>query len=179
MAEAQIIHVPGLGNSGSEHWQTYWQQQDSQSIRVHQEDWDNPVCFDWVEQLQNTISAVKDKEIILIAHSLGCMTVAHWAKKYKVTIKAAFLVAPPEVEQDVELTEVLDFAPFPRFKLPFKSMLVASSDDDYLTIKRAEWLANLWGSKFVNIGPKGHINSYSNIGDWPEGKMLLNQLLSS
>ncbi|WP_162427570.1 RBBP9/YdeN family alpha/beta hydrolase [Pontibacter pudoricolor] len=177
MAEVQIIHVPGLGNSGPEHWQTYWQQSDPTSLRVQQSDWDKPVCKDWVEELQKVIREVKGKEIVLIAHSLGCMTVAHWAQKYKANIKAAFLVAPPEVELNVELKEVLDFAPFPKAKLPFKSMLVASSDDDYLTIERAEYLANLWGSEFVNAGAKGHINSYSYIGEWPEGKVLLARLL--
>ncbi|MBC5773920.1 alpha/beta hydrolase [Pontibacter sp. KCTC 32443] len=177
MAEVQIIHIPGLGNSGPEHWQTYWQEKDPESIRVQQADWDNPVCKDWVEELQKVISEVQGKEIVLVAHSLGCMTVAHWAQKYKANIKAAFLVAPPEVEVDVELMEVLDFAPFPKTKLPFRSMLVASSDDEYLTIERAEYLANLWGSEFVNVGAKGHINSYSNIGDWPEGQELLARLL--
>ncbi|MBB6612363.1 alpha/beta hydrolase [Pontibacter sp. Tf4] len=178
MAEIQIIHVPGLGNSGPEHWQTMWQQQDPISIRVEQADWDNPVCSDWVETLQHVIAEATNKEIVLVAHSLGCMTVAHWARKYKANIKAAFLVAPPEVELNVELKEVMGFAPFPTTKLPFRSMLVASSDDDYLTIERAEYLAGLWGSEFVNVGNKGHINSYSNIGDWPEGKQLFSRLLA-
>jgi uncharacterized protein len=47
------------------------------------------------------------------------------------------------VEIDVELKEVLDFAPFTKARLPFKSMLVASTDDDYLTIEQARYLANL------------------------------------
>ncbi|MFD2246026.1 RBBP9/YdeN family alpha/beta hydrolase [Pontibacter ruber] len=177
MPQTQIIHIPGLGNSGPEHWQTLWQAQQPGSIRVQQSDWDNPVCRDWVEKLQEVIEQASGKEIILVAHSLGCLTVAHWAQKYKANIKGALLVAPPEVELNVELKEVLDFAPFPKSKLPFRSILVASTDDDYLTIERAEYLAELWGSEFVNVGAKGHINSYSNLGDWPEGQELLAKLL--
>ncbi len=178
MPEIQIIHVPGLGNSGPEHWQSLWQAQQPGSVRVNQNDWDNPVRHDWVEKLQEVISEAGDKEIVLVAHSLGCLTVAHWAQKYSANIKGALLVAPPEVEIDVALEEVLDFAPFPTQKLPFRSILVASTDDDYLTIARAEYLANLWGSEFVNVGAKGHINTYSNIGDWPEGKQQLEKLLA-
>ncbi|MBC5993098.1 RBBP9/YdeN family alpha/beta hydrolase [Pontibacter cellulosilyticus] len=176
MRNAQVIHVPGLGNSGPEHWQSIWQNNDPTSIRVQQTNWDNPVCKDWVEELQRVISSVQDKEIIFVAHSLGCLTVAHWAQKYKAPIKGAFLVAPPEVEINVTLKEVLDFAPFPKYKLPFRSMLVASSDDDYLTIERAKYLADLWGSEFVNVGTLGHINSYSNIGAWEQGQLLLDRL---
>ncbi|GAB3201697.1 putative alpha/beta hydrolase family esterase [Pontibacter aydingkolensis] len=176
MTNMQVIHVPGLGNSGPEHWQSIWQSNDPASIRVQQADWDNPVCRDWVEELQRTISAVQDKDILLVAHSLGCLTVAHWAQKYTAPIKSAFLVAPPEVEINVELKEVLDFAPFPKYRLPFKSMLVASADDDYLTIERAAYLANLWGSEFVNVGAIGHINTYSNIGAWEQGQKLFEGL---
>ncbi|WP_242926850.1 RBBP9/YdeN family alpha/beta hydrolase [Pontibacter vulgaris] len=178
MPEIQIIHVPGLGNSGPEHWQSLWQAQQPQSIRVQQNNWDNPVCHDWVEKLQEVIKQAGNKEIVLVAHSLGCLTVIHWARKYNANIKGALLVAPPEVETDVSLKEVLDFAPFPKHKLPFRTILVASTDDDYLTIERAEYLADIWGSEFVNVGAKGHINSYSNIGDWPEGKTILEKLLA-
>jgi uncharacterized protein len=177
MPEIQIIHVPGLGNSGPGHWQSMWQAQRPASIRVQQTDWDNPVCREWVEKLQETIKQAAGKEIVLVAHSLGSLAVAHWAQKYSARIKGALLVAPPEVEQDVSLTEVLDFAPFPKEKLPFRSILVASSDDAYLTLARAQYLAGLWGSEFVNVGAMGHINSYTNIGDWPEGQLLLAALL--
>ncbi|WP_299704472.1 alpha/beta hydrolase [uncultured Pontibacter sp.] len=176
MQDVQVIHVPGLGNSGPEHWQSIWERNDPTSIRVQQADWDNPICKDWTEELQRVIANTQGKEILLVAHSLGCLTVAHWAQRYKVAIKGAFLVAPPEVELDVTLKEVLDFAPFPRQRLPFKSMLIASSDDDYLTIERAAYLAELWGSEFMNVGALGHINTYSNIGAWPQGQELFERL---
>jgi hypothetical protein len=38
-------------------------------------------------------------------------------------------------------------------------------------------MARLWGSRFVDAGPAGHINGDSGVGDWPEGKRLLRLLL--
>lgn len=176
MTSLQIVHVPGLGNSGPEHWQSIWQKNDPTSIRVQQANWDKPNCKDWVKTLQRVITTVEDKEIILVAHSLGCLTVAHWAQQYSTPIKGALLVAPPEVECNVSLQEVLDFAPFPKIRLPFRSILVASTNDDFLTIERAKYMADIWGSEFVNAGAIGHINTYSKIGAWAEGQKLFERL---
>ena len=38
-------------------------------------------------------------------------------------------------------------------------------------------LVLLWGSRLVDIGPAGHINGDSGLGDWPEGKRLLRHLI--
>jgi len=29
----------------------------------------------------------------------------------------------------------------------------------------------------VNLGNKGHVNADSNLGDWPEGRAMLNSLM--
>ena len=60
--------------------------------------------------------------------------------------------------------------------LPFPALVVASSDDFYVTPERAAFFAEKWGAKLVNIGAKGHINAASNLGDWPEGCALLKEL---
>ena len=44
-------------------------------------------------------------------------------------------------------------------------------------LERARELAQAWGSRLVNIGPAGHINGDSGLGDWPEGKRLLRHLI--
>jgi predicted alpha/beta hydrolase family esterase len=38
-------------------------------------------------------------------------------------------------------------------------------------------LARAWGSDFLNLGLKGHVNAESNLGDWPEGRAMLNSLM--
>jgi predicted alpha/beta hydrolase family esterase len=64
----------------------------------------------------------------------------------------------------------------PLYKLPFPSITVASSNDEYVSIERAQQFAHAWRSWLVNIGDHGHINSSSNLGLWPEGMELLKQL---
>ena len=67
----------------------------------------------------------------------------------------------------------------PTEKLPFKSILVTSMNDPYITLERAKQLAIKWGSRLVNIGLKGHINSQSNLDEWKEGQELLSILIQS
>jgi len=63
-------------------------------------------------------------------------------------------------------------------KLPFKSTLVASSDDPYCTPARAAQFAAAWRSDLVAIGAAGHVNADSGLGDWPQGQALLQTLIS-
>jgi predicted alpha/beta hydrolase family esterase len=64
----------------------------------------------------------------------------------------------------------------PLTKLPFQSIVVMSSDDQYVTPARARQFARSWGSRLVDVGPKGHINSASGLGMWPEGFALVEEL---
>jgi len=64
-------------------------------------------------------------------------------------------------------------------KLPFPSILVASSNDPWLTMECAREFATAWGSQLENAGPAGHINADSGFGPWPIGEMLLGELMSS
>ena len=57
--------------------------------------------------------------------------------------------------------------------------VVASSDDPYVTLERAEYLARCWGSRFVSVGVAGHINSESGLKDWAQGKVHLRGLLTA
>lgn len=59
-----------------------------------------------------------------------------------------------------------------------KSIVVASENDPYISIERAMYLANAWGSAFVSVGLKGHINSDSNLEYWQEGQEILKRLVS-
>ena len=179
MEKYKFLTVPGLGSSGSAHWQTLWEKQNAEKFqRVEQTNWDLPVCQEWIEKLDEEVKKLT-KPTYLIAHSLGCLTVIHWAKKYTSEIvKGAFLVAPPDVENSKRLSFIEGFSPIPTFKLPFKSIVIASTTDQYASIERVEQLAHAWGSEFINIGKKGHINATSNLGHWEEGQDLLNNFIN-
>jgi predicted alpha/beta hydrolase family esterase len=60
--------------------------------------------------------------------------------------------------------------------LGFPSLVIASTDDEYVSLERAQYFANRWGSEFAFICKAGHINSASNLGKWPVGFELLNKL---
>ncbi len=67
------------------------------------------------------------------------------------------------------------FTPIPTKKLPFKSIVVASSNDIWVSQERAQSFADAWGSAFINIGEAGHINVAGGYGEWPFGLEVLKQ----
>ncbi|MGV1761598.1 alpha/beta fold hydrolase [Rhizobium sp. P44RR-XXIV] len=168
---SDIIMLPGLGGSDGDHWQTLWERQDPRMRRFQPSSWDKPILTDWIEALDREIAGSQTPPI-LIAHSLACQLISHWAPLQKRPILGVFLVAPPEPTGEVYLAEAGSFANPPRQRLPFSSMLVASTDDPYGPYDYARDSAEIWGSAFVDAGPLGHINSASGLGDWPDGKAL-------
>jgi len=168
------IIIPGLGNSGPQHWQSLWQNTLPNAIRVEQRDWENPHVDEWLQTLDKTLQKAQG-DCILIAHSLGVALVAHWAVKFHSSkVRAALLVSPSDVDSPAHTPDsVRGFAPMPLAPLPFKSLVVASSNDPFVTLDRAEFFANRWQAEFESIGPCGHINADSNLGDWPQGLALL------
>ena len=169
-----VLILAGLWNSGPRHWQTLWQHEHPGWQRVPHRDWNNPERHEWVAELDAAIAASEAGPPILVAHSLGCPLVAHWAASGSaLTIAGAFLVAPSDVDAPSFPTEATGFAPMPMGKLPFPSIVVASSNDPYLAIERARALAAAWGSRLVEIGEAGHITGDSGYGEWPEGEKML------
>ena len=61
-------------------------------------------------------------------------------------------------------------------RLPFKSIVIYSTDDEWVSASRALDFAAAWGARAVNAGEKGHLNSASKLGEWPEGQALLREL---
>jgi predicted alpha/beta hydrolase family esterase len=174
--ETRVLILPGLYNSGPEHWQSRWEAEHPELVRVEQRDWETPDCGEWVETLDRAIAA-DTSPVVLVAHSLACCLVAHWAAVHRGPIRGALLVAPSDVEAPDFPTGATGFAPMPTAPLPFPSIVVASTDDPYLTLPRAERFAAAWGSRLVVVGALGHINSASGLASWPDGFDLLRQLL--
>jgi predicted alpha/beta hydrolase family esterase len=70
------------------------------------------------------------------------------------------------------------WSPIARARLPFQSVLAASRNDPHCSFMRASRLAMDWGARLVDVGNRGHINSDSNLGDWPQGHAWLDELKS-
>lgn len=170
-----VLILPGLNNSGPQHWQTRWEEEYG-FIRIEQQEWDTPVCKDWINTIDAVVTQYPPERVILVGHSLACCTIVHWAHTFNRIVKGALLVAPSDVDAPSYPPGTTGFKPMPLHKLPFPSITVASSNDEYVSIERAQQFAHAWRSWLVNIGDYGHINSASNLGLWPEGMALLQQL---
>lgn len=171
--------LPGLSNSGPEHWQTRWEQMDPSCQRIMQAEWDQPVCADWVATLDRAV-AETDDTIVLVSHSSACALVAHWAggasPENVARVRGALLVGPSDPQGPNYPEGPVGFAPMPLSRLPFPSTVVASEDDQYIDLELARAYAAAWGSTFVNAGRVGHINAASDLGEWAAGYALLESL---
>ena len=56
-------------------------------------------------------------------------------------------------------------------------MVVASTTDPLVSVPRARGFAADWGADFQLAGDAGHINAASGHGPWPEGLLMLGELL--
>jgi predicted alpha/beta hydrolase family esterase len=169
--------LPGIGNSGPEHWQSLWEKANPAFVRVSQRDWNNPVCEEWAGVLESSVSQAGGN-VVLIAHSLACLLVVHWASRRHFKVKGALLVAPPNPDGPNFPKEAVGFSPLPNRPFAFPSIVVASSNDPYGSLEFAKSCAAAWGSRFINAGALGHINAESGLGEWREGFSLFQQLVA-
>ena len=173
---ARVFIVPGLGSSGPGHWQTYFERQNPDFTRINQREWDAPDCREWVETLAQALAGEDLSRVVLVAHSLGCITVAHWARQHGHNLRGALLVAPSDVETAQYATfSTTGFGPMPLARLSFPSKVVASQNDEWVSLARARQFAEAWGSELVDLGDAGHINAASGYGEWPAGLELLRE----
>jgi predicted alpha/beta hydrolase family esterase len=171
----KLIIVPGWRDSGPGHWQSLWADGLSHAVRVHQDDWISPTRSAWVRSIGNTILA-QDGPVVLVGHSLGCIAITHLPPEVITRVQGALLVAPADPERRAPL---VDFAPVPYQPLPYRSVLVASSNDPYCSVRTAGAYARAWGSEFVRLQNAGHINLEAGFGPWPLGLALLQSLVDA
>ena len=176
MTTTSIIIVPGWRDSGPGHWQSLWAERlplvGREARRVVQDDWITPTRSAWVGQLEKTVLAAPGP-VVIVAHSLGCIATTHMGPEAVAQVRGALLVAPADPERRAVLS---DFAPVPYAPLPYRSIVVASSNDPYCPIRLAGAYARAWGSEFVRMQNAGHINIESGHGEWPLGWALLQSL---
>ena len=170
-SDVDIVIVPGLGGGSDAHWYSRWEAKLPTARRVVQADWHRPTLAAWTERLVATVEAAT-RPVVLVAHSLGVVTVAHVADRVAERVVGAFLVAAPSAAA-LRSIEAIDpaFADVPLRPLPFPAVLVASRDDPYASWEAGEALANAWRVELVDAGASGHLNDDSGHGPWPEGLM--------
>lgn len=169
----RLLLVPGWHNSGPGHWQTLWAEGLPGAERIEQDDWHVPRRSAWLQRLTEHLLASTSPAVV-VAHSLGCIAIAHLPAEAARRIQGALLVAPADPERRGILA---DFSPVPYERLPYRSILVASTNDPYCPVRLAGAYARAWGSELVRVPEAGHINVDSGHGDWPLGLALLQSLV--
>ena len=181
LANYDVVIVPGLDGSNTRHWQSRWeillQQHGASVYRVQQNDWTQPFYPAWKQGLLSTMRQTH-RRIILVAHSLGAILVARVAAEEGLPeVAGAFLVAPADIEEyeGPAITRIKAFEPLPGKPLPFPAVIMASENDEWLSLSRARLLATEWNAELVNAGTVGHVGNVANIGMWNDGLSVLAQ----
>ncbi len=172
ISESTILLIPGYGKTLPGHWILRWRDKMATASVVKQSELRAPTKKQWLDTLEKEVGTAKGP-VVLVAHSLGCILVAHAAHALKDRVKGAFLVAPSDWDRDglVEDFDGGNFRPVPLAPLPFTSHVVASRNDPYCDYERSETFARAWGATIQDAGEAGHINLESGHGPWPEGMM--------
>lgn len=177
-----IVIVPGLRDHVADHWQTLLAQQVPRSVTVPRRSNGRLSCATWVTAIGQTLAAIEGP-VLLVAHSGGVMMVAHWAVRHRRGVKGALLATPADLETplppgyptlgDLRLNGWL---PVPRSRLPFPSIVAASTNDPLAAHDRVAGYAADWGSRLVELGDVGHLNAAAGFGEWPRAQELIREL---
>jgi predicted alpha/beta hydrolase family esterase len=186
MTQPTVLIVPGLRDSVPTHWQTLLEKrlrdggQPVLSVPpLGREDLD---CGRKVRAIEAVTQSV-DGPVVIVAHSGGCIMVAHWAQQTRRAVHGALLATPPDFEAPMpEGYPTLDalrsggWLPVPRQRLPFPSIVAASRDDPLADFDRVAVLARDWGGRLVDLGFVGHLNPASGYGQWPKAERFIDEL---
>ena len=186
MNDTTVLIVPGLRDAVAEHWQTLLEARLRAGGRavasvppMGRVELD---CASKVAAIERVAQAVAGP-IVIVAHSGGCIMVAHWARQTKRAVHGALLAAPPEFDRPMpegdptlEQLRASGWLPVPRGRLPFPSIVGASRNDPLASFDGVAELARAWGSRLVNLGEVGHLNPASGYGKWPQAEAFIEQL---
>ncbi|MBS1187021.1 MAG: esterase [Burkholderiaceae bacterium] len=186
MTSLTTLVVPGYHGSGKGHWQS-WIEQRLQHCQRVQQDWEHPILAYWAQNIRCAIDEAPGP-VWLIAHSFGCLATVAAASDRPQKIAGLMLVAPASPErftpggamlegESKQVENVRDLLPAAR--LPFPSLMIASTNDPFMPHAGAQALAIQWGSDFVTLENAGHINIASGFGPWPEGLEMFRQFQRS
>ncbi|HEY4081647.1 MAG TPA: alpha/beta hydrolase [Burkholderiaceae bacterium] len=179
---ATVLIVPGLRDAVAQHWQTLLEAKLSRVVSVPPMGREDLDCARRMAAIEAAAQSIEGP-IIAVAHSGGCIMLAHWARQTRRPLWAALLATPPDFESpmpegypSLQALDAGGWLPVPREPLPFRSLVAASRDDPLGEFDRVAALANDWGSDLLDLGQVGHLNPASGYGDWPLALELIERL---
>jgi predicted alpha/beta hydrolase family esterase len=172
-----VLVVPGLRDHVDAHWQTHLARElEARGRQVRsvpplgREDLGLERKLAIIEGMAQGIEG----PLVVVAHSAGCVMLAHWGRRTTRPVQGALLAAPPDFDTPMPegyptlaALSAAGWLPVPRSPLPFPSLVAASQDDPLARFERVEELARAWGSTLVDLGRVGHLNPASGFGPWP------------
>ena len=177
-----IVIVPGLRGHVVDHWQTHLAARLPSARVVESFGREKADLAGRVADLHQVIEGAGEP-VTLLAHSAGCLVTVHWALRHGLPVRGALLATPPDLARPLpaeyptlDELEESGWLPIPRQQLRFPSIVAASTNDALGDYERVRSLADAWGSRFIGIGPVGHLNPASGYGDWPGAEALLDVL---
>jgi uncharacterized protein len=182
VAGTTVLIVPGLRDDVAQHWQTLLATQLPRVVTVPPMGRENLDCQARVAAIERCAQAIEGP-MLVVAHSGGCIMVAHWALQTKRAVRGALLATPPDFDlpmpegyPSIEALTIGGWLPVPRQRLPFPSIVAASRNDPLGKFSRVSALAHGWGSRLVDLGEVGHLNPASGFGPWPLAHAFIEQL---
>jgi uncharacterized protein len=177
-----VVIVPGLRDHVAEHWQTLLADKLDNTVTVPPLEHDKLSRVARVAALDDVVNSV-DGPVVLVAHSAGVITTAHWAQEATRRISGALLATPADLERrlpqgypSLEELERGGWNPIPRQRLPFPSIVAASTNDPLADPRRVADMAQSWGSRLVSAGAVGHLNPAAGYGNWTMAEQLVGDL---
>ena len=181
-----VLIVPGLRDHVDAHWQTLLGahlKACGREVRtvppMGRTDLD---CAARVEAIEREAQSIEGP-LVLVAHSGGCVMVAHWARQTRRVVQGALMATPPDFEEampegypSLEDLRAGGWLPVPRDPLPFPSITAVSCNDPLGRHARVVELGRAWGSRLVELGEVGHLNPASGYGDWPQAHDFIARL---
>ncbi len=165
----KVLLVPGLHNSGPDHWQSRWHQQFPQWQRMLDLPWDKPDLTAWSAKLASKLRSRRSR-VHLVAHSFGALTAIAAARLQPDKVSSILIVAPADPARFGIQDEVLAGS------IKVSAQLIASRNDPWMSFERAEYWSRQWQVPLFDAGEVGHINAQSGHGEWSQGLNLLNTL---
>ncbi|MGV9374436.1 RBBP9/YdeN family alpha/beta hydrolase [Nonomuraea sp. NPDC003707] len=173
----RYVIVPGINGSDADHWQTVWQAEwGPAAARISPSSWEEPDLDDWCHAIDRAVDEHPSADVVLVAHSLGCLAAARWVAWRQPDIRGVFLAAPPDNTGPNFPAEAPTFTAVDATPLHVPGLVVSSDDDPYCSPEVASRLAADWRLHHVSVGSAGHINSASGLGRWDSGRELLARL---
>ena len=174
---ARVLVIPGLNDSGPDHWQSHLQAHFRHAVRVRQTDWATPDLSAWAARIDATLAALPPARWVAVAHSFGCLALLHHLHARepngpgRAGVQSALLVAPADPDKFSVAAQL------PQCHPGIDTVLVASETDPWMTYPQARGWARTWGSRLINLGDAGHINVASGFGPLPLATSLTRQLI--